>query len=65
MERTCRGMLIKAKALENSKAGDIHTTAFGLGIDDRDGIIIRAGCPPTLEEMFQMFGQDGQEAEGN
>ena len=63
----------KAKALENWKAGDIQvtvsTSAFGLGIDDRDiGVIIRAGCPPTPEEMVQMFGragQDGQEAEGN
>ena len=47
----------------------VSTSAFGLGIDDRDvSTIIQVGCPPTLEEMVQMFrraGRDGQESEGN
>ena len=36
----------------------ICTTAFGLGIDQPDvEVVMRVGCPPTIETMIQEFGR--------
>ena len=46
----------------------VSTTAFGMGIDQPYvEIVIRIGCPPTLESMVQEFGRagrDGRPAQG-
>ena len=47
----------------------VCTTAFGMGVDVPSiEVVVRLGCPPTLEEMVQEFGQasrGGQPARGN
>lgn len=44
------------------------TTAFGMGVDVPDvDIIIKIGCPLSLEELVQEFGRggrDGRQAKG-
>ena len=46
----------------------VCTTAFGMGIDQPDvEVVIRVGCPPTIETMIQEFGRagrDGRQAKG-
>ena len=46
----------------------VCTTAFGMGIDQPDvEVVMRVGCPPTLESMVQEFGRagrDGRPAKG-
>jgi ATP-dependent DNA helicase RecQ len=47
----------------------VCTTAFGMGIDDQPDveIVMRVGCPPTIECMVQEFGRagrDGRSAKG-
>ncbi len=40
----------------------VCTTAFGMGIDQPDvEIVMRIGCPPTLESMVQEFGRGGRD----
>ena len=44
------------------------TTAFGMGVDVPDvEIVVRIGCPPSIEELIQEFGRagrDGRTAKG-
>ena len=44
------------------------TTAFGMGVDVPNvDIVVRIGCPQSLEELVQEFGRagrDGREAKG-
>ena len=62
----------KLQSIEGWRNGSIKvmvcTTAFGMGIDQPDvEIVIRIGCPPTLESMVQEFGRagrDGRPAKG-
>jgi superfamily II DNA helicase RecQ len=46
----------------------VCTAAFGMGVDVPNvDVVIRLGCPPTLEEMVQEFGRagrDGRQARG-
>ncbi len=46
----------------------VCTTAFGMGVDVPNvEVVIRVGCPSTLEELVQEFGRagrDGSPAEG-
>jgi superfamily II DNA helicase RecQ len=42
-------------------------TAFGMGVDVPNLVVIRLGCPPTTEELVQEFGRgggDGRQAKG-
>ena len=43
-------------------------TAFGMGVDVPDvDLVVRIGCPSSLEELVQEFGRarrDGRQAEG-
>ena len=63
----------KTKLVENWMRGEIQvmvcTKAFGMGIDQPDiGVVVRIGCPPTLEDWAQEFGRagrDGRRAKGN
>ena len=45
------------------------TTAFGMGVDVPNvDVVIRIGCPPSLEELIQEFGRagrDGRSARGS
>ena len=45
------------------------TTAFGMGVDVPNvDVVIRIGCPPSLEELVQEFGRasrDGRLAKGS
>lgn len=47
----------------------VCTTAFGMGVDVPNiEIVVRLGCPQTLEELVQEIGRagrDGQPAKGN
>jgi len=62
----------KLESIDNWRNGTVKimvcTTAFGMGIDQPDvEIVIRIGCPPTLESMVQEFGRagrDGRPAQG-
>ena len=62
----------KIQSLESWRNGTVKimvcTSAFGMGIDQPDvQIVIRIGCPPTLESMMQEFGRagrDGRQAKG-
>ena len=62
----------KTKLVENWMEGEIQvmvcTKAFGMGIDQPDiGVVVRIGCPPTLEDWAQEFGRagrDGRQAKG-
>ena len=62
----------KLESIDNWRNGTVKimvcTTAFGMGIDQPDvEIVIRIGCPPTLESMVQEFGRagkDGRQAQG-
>ena len=44
------------------------TIAFGMGVDVSDvEIVVRIGCPPSIEELIQEFGpagRDGRMAKG-
>ena len=46
----------------------VCTTAFGMGIDVPNvDVVVRIGCPPSLEELVQEFGRagrDGRKAKG-
>ena len=46
----------------------VCTSAFGMGVDVPNvDLVIRIGCPPTLEELVQAFGRagrDGRQAKG-
>ena len=46
----------------------VYTTAFGMGVDVPNvDVVVRVGCPPTLEELVQEFGRagrDGRQARG-
>ena len=46
----------------------VCTAAFGMGVDVPDiEVVVRLGCPPTLEELVQEFGRagrDGRPAKG-
>lgn len=62
----------KLESMDSWRSGTVKimvcTTAFGMGIDQPDvEIVIRIGCPPTLESMVQEFGRagrDGRPAQG-
>ncbi len=47
----------------------VCTTAFGMGVDVPDvEVVVRVGCPSSLEELVQEFGRagrDGRPATGN
>ncbi len=46
----------------------VCTKAFGMGIDQPDvDVVVRIGCPQSIEEMVQEFGRagrDGRAAKG-
>ena len=46
----------------------VCTTAFGMGVDVPNvDVVLRIGCPPSLEELIQEFGRagrDGRQAKG-
>lgn len=46
----------------------VCTTAFGMGVDVPNvDLVVRIGCPPSLEELVQEFGRagrDGRQAKG-
>ena len=43
----------------------VSTKAFGMGIDQPDvELVVRIGCPPSLEDWVQEFGRAGRDAEG-
>lgn len=40
----------------------VCTTAFGMGVDVPNiEVIVRVGCPPSLEELIQEFGRAGRD----
>lgn len=47
----------------------VCTTTFGMGVDVPDvEVVVRVGCPSSLEELVQEFGRagrDGRPAKGN
>ena len=49
--------------------GVVCTAAFGMGVDVPNvDLVIRIGCPPSLEELVQEFGRagrDGRPARGS
>ena len=56
----------KIQSIESWRNNDVKimvcTTAFGMGIDQHDvEIVMRIGCPPTLEAMIQEFGRGGRD----
>ena len=56
----------KLESLDSWKRGVVKimvcTTAFGMGIDQPDvDVVLRIGCPPTLECMVQEFGRAGRD----
>ena len=56
----------KSESIESWRTGTVKimvcTTAFGMGIDQPDvEIVIRIGCPPTLESIVQEFGRAGKD----
>ena len=56
----------KQMTLQNWQKGQIQvmvcTSAFGMGIDQPDvEIVIRIGCPPSIEQMVQEFGRAGRD----
>ena len=56
----------KLQSIESWRNGDVKimvcTTAFGMGIDQPDvEIVMRIGCPPSLESMVQEFGRGGRD----
>lgn len=56
----------KLQSIESWRNGDVKimvcTTAFGMGIDQPDvEIVMRIGCPPSLESMIQEFGRGGRD----
>ena len=46
----------------------VCTAAFGMGVDVPNiDVVVRIGCPPSLEELVQEFGRagrDGRQARG-
>jgi ATP-dependent DNA helicase RecQ len=62
----------KLLSMESWKTSDVKimvcTSAFGMGIDQSDvEVVMRIGCPPTLEAIVQEFGRggrDGRHAKG-
>ena len=59
----------KAKVIDNWKDGTIqvvvYTKAFGMGINVE--MVVRVGCPQSIEDMIQEFGRagrDGRRARG-
>ena len=56
----------KLQSIEGWRNGSIKvmvcTIAFGMGIDQPViEVVIRIGCPPTLESMIQEFGRAGRD----
>ena len=56
----------KIESMDSWRSGTVKimvcTTAFGMGIDQPDvEMVIRIGCPPTLESMVQEFGRAGRD----
>uniref|UniRef100_A0A1X7U995 DNA 3'-5' helicase n=1 Tax=Amphimedon queenslandica TaxID=400682 RepID=A0A1X7U995_AMPQE len=56
----------KMQSMESRRSNAVKimvcTTAFGLGIDQPDvEVVMRVGCPPTLETMIQEFGRAGRD----
>ena len=53
----------KAKVIDNWKDGTIqvvvYTKAFGMGINVE--MVVRVGCPQSIEDMIQEFGRAGQD----
>ena len=47
----------------------VCTSAFGMGIDVPNiDIVVKIGCPPSIEELVQQFGRagrDSRQAKGN
>ena len=40
----------------------VCTSAFGMGIDVPNiDIVVKIGCPPSIEELVQQFGRDGRD----
>ena len=64
----------KVKAMDHWRPNDssiqvmVCTSAFGVGIDVANiDLVIKIGCPSSVEELVQMFGRagrDGRRAEG-
>ena len=64
----------KVKAMDHWRQPDstiqvmVCTSAFGMGVDVANiDMVIKIGCPSSIEEVVQMFGRagrDGRNAEG-
>ena len=64
----------KVKAMDHWRPNDssiqvmVCTSAFGMGVDVANiDLVIKIGCPSSVEELVQMFGRagrDGRRAEG-